>query len=309
MASIKDQVRVAYLHDGKDHVNVSAYGASECGRLSFPEWRRNFYIPHLGEFGSPRAFANWCVSGGQENLRRHTGFFEYRVTNIREFRALMLYAKFFQLTALRPSLTKEENLLDVPWLMYKKHLTGVREYHQWEDYPGIVKAFVTHIVRNGNQAKFDFEGAIPGVTEIVNRHLRAFIGEDFVGIEKIDEIRGSRKEQKRAEQKAARGESRSLQTVDETGFVDKSDAAENDQQPNANAHLKTTADALSTRERPVKQRFEGLPSDDAASVSETTDTLQSEARPLDTAEYESRAEQLHQGQTETPVTSEQAETA
>lgn len=224
MASIKDQVRVAYLHDGKDHVNVSAYGASESGRLAFPEWRRTFYIPHLGEFASARAFANWCVSGGKEELRRHTGFYEYRVENIREFRTLMLYAKFFQLTALRASLTKEENLHGVPWMMYKKHLTGVREHHRWEEYPGIVKAFVIHIVKNGNQAKFDFESVLPGVTEIVNRHIRAFAGEDFVGIEKIDEVRNSKKEQKRADQKAARGPNSSITMIDEAAFIEVADA-------------------------------------------------------------------------------------
>lgn len=221
MATIKDQVRVAFIHDGKDHVNIFTHGETNVGKVAFPEWRRKFYIPHLGEFASPRAFANWCVSGGQEEYRRQTGYVEYRVENIREFRMLMLYAKFFQLTSLRSSLIDEKHLLDVPWLMYKKHLTGVKEHNKWEEYPKIAKAYVDHIVNHGNHVKFNFEAVIPGLTEVVNKYLRAFIGEEFVGIDKIDELRTTTKpaKQPKSEKTNKRGETGVDNVVDESGFT------------------------------------------------------------------------------------------
>ena len=236
MASIKDQVRVAFTHDGKDHVNVSPFAATNTGKLAFPEWRKDFYIPHLGEFASPRAFANWVVSGGNEELRHKTGYVEFKVNDLEEFRYLMLYAKFFQLTSLALSLAKEKRLLDVPWLMYKRHLTGVREFHRWESYPGVVKKFVEHIINNDPSVKFDFDSVVPGLTEVVNRNIRAFVGPEFVGIENIDKLLETKRREKQerlarkqrdAEMRAAeaqqssqgRGQTAAVTIIDESGFT------------------------------------------------------------------------------------------
>lgn len=255
MASIKDQVRAAFLHDGKDHVNVFSHGATNIGKVAFPEWRKKFYIPHLGEFASPRAFANWCVGGGAEELRRETGYVEYKVENLREFRSLMLYAKFFQLTSLRMSLLGEKELLDLPFMMYKKHLTGVREDNKWREYPSVVKQFIVHIVNNGNHVPFDFEAVIPGVTETVNKYLRAFIGEEFVGIDKIEEIRTTPKEKQQPKAKhKKRGQNPEVTQQDQTNQPLQADGAE--AQPVGDSEQQTSADvviqdASTTVETPV----------------------------------------------------------
>lgn len=302
MASIKDQVLIAFAHDGKDHVNVFSYAATNVGKIASPEWRRKFYIPHLGEFASPRSFANWCVGGGVEALRHETGYTEYRVENLREFRALMLYAKFFQLTSMRVSLISDKHLLEVPWLMYKRHLTGVREDNKWSEYPKIMKAFCEHIVNSGNQTKFDFEAAVPGITNIVNKYVRAFVGEEFIGIDKIEELRTAPKEKKQdrpKKQRKERGQNGGVDTTGEPGFIENranGDGDMDDSQPGANAHLKTTADAVRGHShRPPKPRYEGLPVDEeqqGCTDATAAEGLVSEAKPLDASEYEARGEQL-----------------
>lgn len=280
MASIKDQIRVAYQHDGKDHLNVSPFGVTMTGRLAFPEWRSDFYIPHLGEFISPRAFANWCVSGGDEELRRYTGFYENRATRSPEFRTLMLYAKFFQLTARRPTLVKESAMLDVPWMMYKKHLTGIREHHIWEEYPGIVKAFAAHLVEKGNKEKFDFDAVVPGLTETVNSAIRAFAGDDFVGIEKLDEIRKIRNEQREQREQAVAERNRNRNRGQ----------GEEGQRANNNGYFQEfngQGDATQQPEVPV-----AVPELSATEMETASAAMEQPAVPLVTIEHEARREQL-----------------
>lgn len=193
MATIRDQLRRIHVEDGVDHLNVSPFSVNETGKIAFPEWKKKFYIPHLGEFLSPRHFANWCESGGDDNHRYTSEFFGNRVKNIHEFRTLMMYAKYWQMSSVRDTLTANSEMLDLPWTMYKRYLTGVKEYNRWEDYPGIVKTMVEHIVNEFDFHPFNFEEVLPGVTSILNRHIRVIAGPEFVGIENIDELVESRK--------------------------------------------------------------------------------------------------------------------
>ena len=189
MATIREQFQKAlHKHDGEDHINVSPFGETSSGKIAYLESKKKFYIPHMGDFLSPRNFANWAVSGGDEHQRFNANAYDMRVGDVREFRVLMLYAKYYQMASLRKSLVKDKASLDKPWTMYKKFVSGIKEYHRWEEYPGIVKEMVRHLVYDFGKKPMNFDEIIPGLTEIVNRHIRVIAGDEFVGIENIDKL-------------------------------------------------------------------------------------------------------------------------
>jgi hypothetical protein len=99
MSLIRDQVRLALRVDGQDHLNLSVHSKNIIGQLASPESRKRFFIPHLGEFGSPRCFANWMVSCGDEALRFSRNRYDISGTTLNVFRLYMLYAKYFQLVS------------------------------------------------------------------------------------------------------------------------------------------------------------------------------------------------------------------
>lgn len=254
MATIKDQIRVALNRDGDDHVNIDPYGATQVGKVCFPEWRRKFYIPHFGDFVSPRAFANWAVTGGNEQYRHDTSHVELRVPDVIEFRTLMLYAKFYQMSALRKSFLGERKTLKLPWMMYKKHLSGVKEHNRWETYPEIVKAFATHHFNFGQGTKFDFDAVVPGLTETVNHYIRGIVGPEFVGIENLDQLSEAMKKEREAEEEARR----LANEHPEPGALDNDEA-----QPIEGAHECTIADGMSERQRQERPApLVGLPADE-----------------------------------------------
>lgn len=203
MATIREQFQKAlHKHDGEDHINVSPFGETSSGKIAYLESKKKFYIPHMGDFLSPRNFANWAVSGGDEHQRFNANAYDMRVGDVREFRVLMLYAKYYQMASLRKSLVKDKASLDKPWTMYKKFVSGIKEYHRWEEYPGIVKEMVRHLVHDFGKKPMNFDEIIPGLTEIVNRHIRVIAGDEFVGIENIDKLVAEKRE---AEQRSNKG--------------------------------------------------------------------------------------------------------
>lgn len=198
MATIREQFQKAlHKHDGEDHINVSPFGETSSGKIAYLESKKKFYIPHMGDFLSPRNFANWAVSGGDEHQRFNANAYDMRVGDVREFRVLMLYAKYYQMASLRKSLVKDKASLDKPWTMYKKFVSGIKEYHRWEEYPGIVKEMVRHLVHDFGKKPMNFDEIIPGLTEIVNRHIRVIAGDEFVGIENIDKLVAEKREAER----------------------------------------------------------------------------------------------------------------
>jgi hypothetical protein len=187
MPSIKDQVRVALNKDGVDHVNVSAYSETEIGKIASPDWRKKFYVPHVGDFVSARTFANWIVSGGKEELRHSTAFYKTTVPT-GDFRLLLVFAKYYQLCSLRSNLLPEESLVNLPWVMYKKHFSGVREFDRWSDYAEEVKPLVAHVLEHGSKGHYPWEEAAPDHLACLNFYLQRVVGDDFVPFEELNRI-------------------------------------------------------------------------------------------------------------------------
>ena len=201
MATIRDQLRITYRKDGEDHINLSAhFGMTDLGRLTSPDARRRFNIDHLGEFTSPRCFANWMCGLGDENLRHNVARYKTQDVPIRSFRHYFLFAKFHQISANRAFYLSNIDQMNLPWVMYKKHLTGVKEFDRWEDYSAIVKEMVQFVVSNPAKTKPDWEALVPGLVASVNQRIRdiaIFNGEDpatLVDLFDADAVAQERKE-------------------------------------------------------------------------------------------------------------------
>lgn len=144
MNSIKTAFNTVYSTDGVDHICVNPYGATRMGKICAPSWRKQFFIPQLGTFGSPSLVPGWIVS------RDDKARWEKVATPfIKEFEDLALYAKFFQLCAMRAELESHRELVNLPWFEYRTHASGVREYARSERYTETVKGYVLHILNNG----------------------------------------------------------------------------------------------------------------------------------------------------------------
>lgn len=153
--------------DGQDHVRVSAIGETAIGRLCAHDWRRRFYIPRVGDFLSPVCFANWLVTG--DEAARHDP--RYRVKqNVRGYHRYVLYAKYHQLCSLRSVLQRE--MLDLPFVCYKIHQSGIKEFDRWKEYPGTVKEMVQFVIdpENGPKKLFPFP---PELVEEINSMIEA----------------------------------------------------------------------------------------------------------------------------------------
>lgn len=186
MAGIKEQLQGQLRRDGVDHLNISTNAETDLGKIISPDWRKRFYVPHMGEFISSRAFANWMVSGGKEELRYHTGFYKTNVP-VEDFRKLLVFAKYYQLCSMRTSVCNGKDMFDLPWVMYKRHVSGVREFDRWTNYTSIIKPLVIDVAQNPG-GRLDWVEHGPEVLECVNDYLSRITGEDFVAFERLDEL-------------------------------------------------------------------------------------------------------------------------
>lgn len=259
MSLIRDQVRLALRVDGQDHLNLSIHSKSIIGQLASPESRKRFFIPHLGEFGSPRCFANWMVSGGDEALRFSRNRYDISGTTLHVFRMYMLYAKYFQLVSVRGTFVSKKDLLDLPWVMYYQHLTGIRESDRWEQYAEIVKAMAQHVIEHEASVKFDFNTINPRISEVVSKRIREIAEangtstEEVVDITKADDVIRQRKAAQRVNRR------REVPALPPTNSADEAAPASTD----------TAGDVLSElAEQPGEQNQ--LDIDPAAPAAETT---------------------------------------
>lgn len=191
MASIKEQLGTSLRHDGVDHVNVSIRGETELGKMASPDWRRKFFIPHVGDFISARSFANWLLSGGNEELRLSSKFYKTNVS-LGEFRNLLLFGKYFQLYSMRQSLAGHEAALSLPWVMYKMHLSGVREMDRLVGYTDEVRDLVRDVMRQSGQNQShtarEWTQQRPDILSNVNHYLRIIAGDNFIPFEDLDAV-------------------------------------------------------------------------------------------------------------------------
>lgn len=206
MTSIKQQVRTVLNKDGVDHINVFSYGETDIGRITSPDWRRNFYIPHVGDFVSARAFANWIISGGNEELRHSTAFYKTAVPT-KDFRLLTTFAKYYQLCTMRSNLVTQQDMLKLPWVMYRKHFSGIREYDRWESYPQTAKSLAQFILDKGSKQHYHWDTVNPEVMECLNFYLQKITGEDFIPFEDLNRLAKERSMQRSKEDKTPDTES------------------------------------------------------------------------------------------------------
>lgn len=156
--SIKDAlVRVAFKQDGKDHVLVTPFCATQIGKYASMSWRKRFFIPQLGEFVSPLAFMSWLCHGdeSQRHANNPTRIPHMSKDEFLKYQRAGYLAKWYQLASMHGALVKQSkvgeiNLLDLPWVEYKVHVTGLKEFPQTQINAEILKGLVKLNVENGN---------------------------------------------------------------------------------------------------------------------------------------------------------------
>lgn len=127
--------------DGEDHIRVSSRGLTLAGRMTSHDYKFEFFIPHLGDFLSPVCFANWLASGVEE--ARFDPSIKIK-GNVPGYRNFLLYAKFWQLCKMRPRLINEK--IDLPFVSYRVHQTGIKEINRWKEYAPTVKEMIEHVL-------------------------------------------------------------------------------------------------------------------------------------------------------------------
>lgn len=166
-----------FREDGGDHIRISPFAETTLGKVLSPDWRKKFFIPHVGEFLTPQCFANWLVTGNDDarhdiNIRPST--------HIKDYSNFVLYSKYYQLCSMKTLLEKEYK--DLPFAMYKVHTTGVKEHHRWKEYPLEVKEMVEHILdpERGSKTPYPWDKKYPGLAERVNEHIKEIVQRDSV---------------------------------------------------------------------------------------------------------------------------------
>ena len=158
--------------DGVDHIRISVAGETQLGKVLAHDWRKRFYVPRVGDFLSPICFANWLVTGDEE--ARHNP--KYRVKkNVRGYHRYVLFAKFYQLCSMRGMLQRE--MKELPFVSYKVHQSGVKEFDRWKEYPTVVKEMVEHIIddERGPRTPYPFE---QDTIDEINRLIAEIAGID-----------------------------------------------------------------------------------------------------------------------------------
>ena len=157
--SIKEaMIKVAYRTDGGDHVLVSPFAATQLGKYAAMTWRKKFFFPMLGEFVSPMAFMAWLATG--DEMQRHANQ-PARLPSmpkdeyLKYLRAGYL-AKWYQLTSMHGALVKQLkssdiDLFEVPWVEYKIHVNGLKEFPQSQLNAEVLKKLVRHNYTEGNK--------------------------------------------------------------------------------------------------------------------------------------------------------------
>ncbi len=157
--SIKEaMIKVAFKIDGGDHVMVSPFSATQIGKYAAMTWRKKFFFPQLGEFVSPLAFMAWLATG--DEMQRHAGQ-PTRLPSmtkdeyLKYLRAGYL-AKWYQLASMHAELVKQiknssTDLLELPWVEYKIHVNGLKEFPQSQLNAEVLKKLVKHNYIEGNK--------------------------------------------------------------------------------------------------------------------------------------------------------------
>lgn len=183
-----------FKKEGVDHIRIHPHAETILGRAVSKDWRHRFFIPHVGEFTSPVCFANWLCTGDDE--ARHDPKFRF-ATTVKGYQQFVLYGKFYQLCAMRNLLKRE--MKDLPFVSYKLHQSGVKEFDRWKDYPAEIKEMIEHVLdpQRGPKKPYDWS-AYPGIEERVKEMISEIVGP----IEESEEPQPPRSKKKAAAQQA-----------------------------------------------------------------------------------------------------------
>ena len=171
MASIKDTFQSKLTKEGVDHINVSAFANTNAGVTAALDLRRAFSIPHLGSFGSPRCFANYIGTMGDERYRHNLKTKSVGNLTGPQYRAMSYFAKFHQLASNVRALEEVRAVLNLPWTSYRVYLSGVREYDRHSDYPLLAKDMCLHLLNHGVKKSFDWDLVMPGLIELLDQRV------------------------------------------------------------------------------------------------------------------------------------------
>lgn len=172
MSSILEKFLTKMNRDGVDHVRISPRGETHIGRICFHDWRKTFYVPGMGSFLTPVCFANWMASGNED--ARHNQDFRVRA-DIHGWRDYVLYAKFYQLCSMATTLRRD--MLDLPFVAYKQHESGIKEFDRWKEYPSEIKAMIEHIVdpARGPKVPYNWDERLPGLKRRIDERMAIFV--------------------------------------------------------------------------------------------------------------------------------------
>ncbi len=144
--------------DGVDHIWVSPFGNTQIGKVAVLDWREKFIIPNVGEFISPNAFGAWLFTGN-DNMRMSSlpqKFPSLVKEDVVLLKKAIFLAKFYQLSTIQKVLLNDKfNRLDLPWVEYKLHTSGIKEHHPDKRRAELVKEMVAHFSSKDKNESFE----------------------------------------------------------------------------------------------------------------------------------------------------------
>lgn len=168
--------------DGKDHVWVSPFAGTQIGRLASISWRRKFFIPRIGGFISPVAFVAWLyyADEGQRFSTEPKRLPRMKAEEYNAYQDALYYAKFCQLANMKPRLEEEKELLNLPWVEYRQHSTGLKEFPRSQVQAEKIKTLARLVIEFGPKGaenllrtdenlirEFDLQNTIEWVLDMV----------------------------------------------------------------------------------------------------------------------------------------------
>lgn len=160
--------------EGVDHIRIHPFADTHLGKILSKDWRHKFFVPHVGEFTSPTCFANWICTGN-DDARHNT---QFRVnTTVKGYLSFVLYAKYYQLCSMRNMLARE--MQNLPFVAYKTHQSGVKEFDRWKEYPSEIRDMIDHILdeNRGPKVPYNWEERHPGLVQRIQDLIKEMVGE------------------------------------------------------------------------------------------------------------------------------------
>lgn len=163
-----------FKNEGVDHIRISPFADTKLGKITSKDWRHRFFVPHMGEFTSPVCFANWICTGDDD--ARHNVQFRFNET-VKGYLQFVLYGKFYQMCAMKGIIKRE--MKDLPFVVYKQHASGIKEFDRWKEYPIEIKNMINHILDDdrGPKTAYPWEENHPGLEQRIQDQIKKMVGE------------------------------------------------------------------------------------------------------------------------------------